>query len=62
MSKVKLSEVEQHLSCVIDFVDKSNNIQISTYYNHMKRLCDLIVKEICDTPQKKIGSFFKPNK
>ena len=59
VSKIKLSEVKQHLNYVIDFVEQSDNKEISAYYNHMRHLHELIVKQMCEKPQVKINSFFK---
>ena len=58
--KMKLSEVKQHLNCVIDFVQQSENEEISAYYNQMRHLRALIVKEMSNKPQRKIDSYFKP--
>lgn len=60
LPKMKLSEVKEHLNSVINFIQRSDNKQISAYYCHMRHLRELVVKEMCEKPQKKIDSFFKP--
>jgi hypothetical protein len=59
--KMKPREVREHLNCIINFIQESDNEDISTYYEHLRHLRDLNVEEMCTKPsQKKIDSFFKP--
>ncbi|KAJ4447492.1 hypothetical protein ANN_09499 [Periplaneta americana] len=60
LPKMKLSEVKEHLNSVINFIQRSDNKQISVYFCHMRHLRELVVKEMCEKSQKKIDSFFKP--
>lgn len=61
--KPKLSEVKDHIDCVIKYVSESSNEQVSGYYEHLRHLRHLIVQEInTKGRQMKINSFFKPVK
>jgi hypothetical protein len=53
-------EVRKHFNCVISFVQEGENEDISAYYDHLRRLRDLIAKVMCTKPlQKKTETFFK---
>jgi hypothetical protein len=59
--KMKPREKRDHLNCVMNFIQESDSEDISAYYDHLRHLRDLIIKEMCAKPsQKKIDSFCKP--
>ncbi|XP_060846462.1 tigger transposable element-derived protein 7-like [Rhopalosiphum padi] len=58
--KPKLGEIKDHLNIVIKYVEDNNNENISAYYEHLRHLRELIIKEInVKERQPKISSFFK---
>jgi len=59
--KQKLGEIKDHLNIVIKYVEDNNNENISAYYEHLRHLRELIIKEIDVKGRKsKISSLFKP--
>jgi len=59
-TKQKLGEIKDHLNIVIKYVENNNDENISTYYEHLRHLRELIIKEITVKGRKpKISSFFQ---
>jgi len=57
--KSKLGEIKDHLNIVIKYVEDNNNENISAYYEHLRHLRELIIKEInVKERQPKNSNFF----
>lgn len=60
-SKPKLGEIKDHLNVVLKFVEDNDDENISAYYEHLRHLRELLIREInAKGKQPKISSFFKP--
>ncbi|XP_050527960.1 tigger transposable element-derived protein 7-like [Daktulosphaira vitifoliae] len=60
-SKPKLGEIKDHLNIVLKYVEDNDDEKISAYYEHLRHLRELLIREInAKGKQQKISSFFKP--
>jgi len=60
-SKPKLGEIKDHLNIVLKYVEDNDDENISAYYEHLRHLHELLIREInAKRRQQKISSFFKP--